>query len=114
MKAFAKFPAVRSIVCALVAFTLFAVQLQFADITQPSSGMTMSETKCPTDKSCCDKDKTDCDKAQKCITKCGSAPGLALLDKAAGQFVSEDGGYFFVPLSLKAHASTPLRRPPRV
>jgi hypothetical protein len=114
MKALARLPAIHRIVCALIALALLAAPLQFGGPAQASVGMAMSDTKCPQKKSCCDMDKPDCAKAQGCFAKCGGAPGLALLDKVAGEFVSEDGGYFFVPLSLKAHASTPLRRPPRI
>ena len=114
MKAMARLPVLRSIVCALIALAMLTAPLQFAGRAQASAGMAMADMKCPQKESCCDMDKPDCAKAQGCFAKCGGGPGLALPDKVSSTFESAASEYFFVPVSLRPTASTPLRRPPRI
>ena len=114
MKAIARFLELRSVLCALIALALLAAPLQFAGPAQASVGVAMADMKCPPKKSCCDMDKPDCAKSQDCFAKCGGVPGLALSDKASGTFEANTSNYVIVAVSLRPHASTPLRRPPRI
>jgi hypothetical protein len=114
MKTLARLPAIHRIVCALIALALLAAPLQFAGAAQATAGMAMSDTKCPQKKSCCDMDKPDCAKAQGCFAKCGSAPGPLPSDRVSSTFEAAASDYFVEPMSLRPHASTPLRRPPRI
>jgi hypothetical protein len=102
-----------AVMCALIALALLASALQFASPVQASTNAAMSDSNCHSKNSCCDMDKNDCAKEQICLAKCGGAPSLALLDRAAGQPVSDDGICFTEPDSLTARTSSPLRRPPR-
>ena len=113
MKAIARLPVLRSVLCALIALALLAAPLQFAGPAQASAGMAMADMRCPPKKSCCDMDKPDCTKAQDCFAKCGGVPGLALSNKASGTFEADASDYVIVAVSLRPYASTPLRRPPR-
>ena len=100
-------------VLALVAIALLGTPLHFASPVQAATGMAMPGGNCPEKQPCCDMDGKDCEKSHACFAQCGGAPGLANPGIALLLNIASEGAALMAAVSLLAHTTSPLPRPPR-
>lgn len=103
----------RRFLYALIALALMLAPIQFAQPAKATSLAAIQTSDCMKPPKCCEQGKKDCAQMPGCVANCSAllSPGVfvpfAVLNLTAVEGVA-------VPVVLKAHATSPPRRPPRI